>query len=82
MVATYVKLDQEAQRLTELADSDPSASSSKKKRAREARKLATRVKEALEQGRIEDDIKGVKMEKVFSKLSTKQAMIARVSVSQ
>lgn len=81
MVATHVKLDQEAQRLTELADSDLSASSSKKKRAREARKLATRVKEALEQGRIEDDIKGVKMEKVFSKLSTKQAMIARVSIS-
>lgn len=80
-MATHVKLEHEAQRLTELSDSDPNASSSKKKRAREARKLASRVKEALERGRIEEDIKGVKMEKVFSKVSTKQAMIARVGLS-
>lgn len=50
---------------------------SKKKRAKEARKLEVKVKQALEEGRIEEDIKGVKMEKVFSKASTKQAMIAR-----
>lgn len=56
-------------------------SSSKKKRAREARKLEARVKAALEEGRIEDDIKDVKLEKVFSRCSTKQSMIARVSLS-
>lgn len=58
---------------------DPNPSTSKKKRVKEAKKLETRVKLALEEGRIEDDIKGVKMDKVFSKASTKQAMIARVS---
>lgn len=80
MLATHARLDQEAKRLTELTESDPKVSSSKKKRAREARKFANRVKEALDQGRIEEDIKDVKMEKVFSKVSTKQAMIARVTL--
>ena len=37
------------------------------------------MKLALEDGRIEEDVKGVRMDKVFSKASTKQAMIARVS---
>jgi ubiquitin carboxyl-terminal hydrolase 1 len=60
-------------------NTDPNPSTSKKKRVKEAKKLETRVKLALEEGRIEDDIKGVKMDKVFSKASTKQAMIARVS---
>ncbi|KAH9173359.1 hypothetical protein EDB89DRAFT_723307 [Lactarius sanguifluus] len=39
--------------------------------------FATRLKAALDEGRIEEDIKGVKMEKVFSRASTKQAMVAR-----
>ena len=62
----------------EIVSADPSPSLSKRKKVKEARKLVTRVKAALEQGRIEDDIKGVKMEKIFSRASTKQAMIARV----
>ncbi|KAF7795265.1 hypothetical protein EIP86_006417 [Pleurotus ostreatoroseus] len=57
--------------------SSSSPSSSKRRRAREARKLAVKVKQALEEGRIEEDIKGVKMERVISGASTKQAMIAR-----
>ena len=68
----------DAERATEATLGDHEVSSSKRKRAREARKLAARVKAALDEGRIEEDIKGVKMEKVFSRCSTKQAMIARV----
>lgn len=77
MLATLCRLRQDAERLTEAAKADENASSSKKKRAREARKLEANVKAALEEERIEDDIKGVKMERVYSKASTKQAMIAR-----
>ncbi|KAI0070591.1 cysteine proteinase [Panus rudis PR-1116 ss-1] len=76
MIATYHRLQQEAKHLTE-ASSGSEASASKKKRAREARKLEARLRQAIEEGRIEEDIKGVQMEKVFSKASTKQAMIAR-----
>ncbi|EGO02282.1 hypothetical protein SERLA73DRAFT_49623 [Serpula lacrymans var. lacrymans S7.3] len=77
MVATHHRLVQEADRLADVVNADPDASSSKKRRAKDARKLELKVKAALDQGRIEDDIKGVKMEKVFSRASTKQAMIAR-----
>jgi ubiquitin carboxyl-terminal hydrolase 1 len=70
---------QEAEKLAEAVSADPNSSPSKKKRAKEAKKLEKKVKLALEQGRIEDDIKGIKMDKVISKASTKQAMIARVS---
>lgn len=77
MIFTYKKLEEDAERLTEAAGAHE-ASPSKKKRAREARKLAARVKAALDEGRIEEDIRGVKMEKVLSRESTKQAMIARV----
>lgn len=78
MVATYQRLEQEAERLTEALESDPDPSSSKRKRAREARRLALKMKAALAEGRIEEDIKGVTMEKVMSLESTKQSMIARV----
>ncbi|TFY55735.1 hypothetical protein EVG20_g9207 [Dentipellis fragilis] len=77
VMATHDKLQQEADRLTEAANGDANVSSSKKRRAREARKLASRVKAALDEGRLEEDIKDVKLERVFSKVSTKQAMIAR-----
>ncbi|KAI0337905.1 cysteine proteinase [Trametopsis cervina] len=77
IVATLAHLQEEADKLTEVTSSDPEPSLSKKKRARDARKLVTRVKAALDEGRIEEDIRGVKLEKVFSKASTKQAMIAR-----
>ncbi|KAH7930635.1 cysteine proteinase [Leucogyrophana mollusca] len=77
MIATHQRLVQEADRLTTSANADPNASISRKKRAKEARKLEQKVKAAIDYGRIEEDTKGVKMEKVLSKASTKQAMIAR-----
>lgn len=51
---------------------------SRKKRIREAKKYVSRVEAALAEGRIEEDIKGVTLEKVISKSSTKQSMLARV----
>jgi len=77
MRATLHRLEQDAERHTAEAGKSSSVSQSKKKRAREARRLALRLKTALEEGRIEEDIKGVKIEKVFSRASTKQAMVAR-----
>jgi ubiquitin carboxyl-terminal hydrolase 1 len=79
-LVTHQKLLQEADRLTALTAADPNASSSRKKRARDARKLEARIKVALEEGRLEDDIPGIKMEKIYSAESTKQAMIARVRI--
>lgn len=80
MVATFTHLQEEANRLTVATSSDSDSSASKKKRAREARKLAAKVQSALVEGRVEEDIKGVTLKKVFSKASTKQAMIARASI--
>lgn len=77
LVATHRKLLQDAARATAATEGDDNPSSSKRRRAREVRKLESRVKQALQDGRIEEDIKGVKMEKVYSRASTKQAMIAR-----
>lgn len=76
MRATLHRLEQDAERLA-AATSKSTVSQSKKKRVREAKRFATRLKTALDEGRIEEDIKGVKMEKVFSRASTKQAMVAR-----
>ncbi|KAG5220659.1 Ubiquitin carboxyl-terminal hydrolase [Salix suchowensis] len=39
--------------------------------------MELRVRTALEEGRVEDDLKDVRMEKVVSRASSKQAMIAR-----
>jgi len=80
MMVTHKKLKQEADRLAAAVNADPNVSASKKKRAKDARKLEIKVQTALEHSRLEEDIKGVKLEKVFSKASTKQAMIARVSL--
>ncbi|PPQ76297.1 hypothetical protein CVT24_009145 [Panaeolus cyanescens] len=54
-------------------------SNSKKKRYREVKRMEERVRNALEQGRIEDDaiFEGIRLDKVVSSASTKQAMIAR-----
>ncbi|GJJ06964.1 hypothetical protein Clacol_001161 [Clathrus columnatus] len=76
IIATHQRLLAEAQKLSD-AVAEGDASTSKKKKAKEVRKLETRVKAAIEEGRIEEDIKGVKMEKVFSRCSTRQSMIAR-----
>jgi ubiquitin carboxyl-terminal hydrolase 1 len=78
MHATLRRLEQDAERLSAEAGKS-SVSQSKKKRVREAKRLAARLKTALEEGRIEEDIKGIKIEKVYSRASTKQAMVARVS---
>ena len=64
--------------MTESTRPGKETSASQKKKAREARRLEMRLKAALQEGRIEDDIKGVKVDRVISR-STKQAMIARVS---
>lgn len=77
MRMTLRRLEQDAERLAAEASKSASVSSSKKKRIREVRRFALRLKTALEEGRIEEDIKGVKIEKVFSRASTKQAMVAR-----
>ncbi|KAI0306880.1 hypothetical protein B0F90DRAFT_486809 [Multifurca ochricompacta] len=76
MRATLLRLEQDAERLTAEVGK-PTVSQSKKKRVREVRRLAGRLKSALDEGRIEEEIKGVKIEKVISRASTKQAMVAR-----
>lgn len=68
----------EVERLTVESENEGDITLSKKKRIRETRKYEARVKAAISEDRIEDDLKGVKMERVISKASTKQVMIARV----
>ena len=80
MLATHRRLVQEAESLAEATQPEARPSSSKKRRLREVRRMEARVKAALDEGRIEDDLKDVRMEKVFSTASTKQSMIARVSL--
>ncbi|KAG9105054.1 hypothetical protein FRC06_000027 [Ceratobasidium sp. 370] len=53
------------------------ATTSKRKRERETRKHEELVRKALADRKVEEEIKGLKMEKVYSKRSTKQVMIAR-----
>ncbi|KIK98299.1 hypothetical protein PAXRUDRAFT_31259 [Paxillus rubicundulus Ve08.2h10] len=77
VIATRERLAQEADRLERIVSADPQPSVSKKRRAKDARKLELRVRASLDHGRLEEDMKGVKLEKVFSRASTKQAMIAR-----
>ncbi|KAL4076239.1 hypothetical protein J3A83DRAFT_4089982 [Scleroderma citrinum] len=77
MIATYQHLQQEADRLEKIVHADPQTTISRKRRAKDTRKLEVKVKTALQHGRLEEDIRGLKLEKVFSKTSTKQAMIAR-----
>ncbi|KAG9073749.1 hypothetical protein FS749_014720 [Ceratobasidium sp. UAMH 11750] len=55
----------------------PKATTSKRKRERETRKHEELVRKALVDRKVEEEIKGLKMEKVYSKRSTKQVMIAR-----
>ncbi|KAI3611686.1 hypothetical protein WG66_007653 [Moniliophthora roreri] len=71
--ATHRRLIGELETLSQVQNPTPS----KKKRLKEVRKMEAKVRAALEQGRIEDELEGVRMEKVFSAMSTKQAMIAR-----
>ncbi|KAL0949213.1 hypothetical protein HGRIS_009293 [Hohenbuehelia grisea] len=91
LVATHRRLSHELKTLEQALNAassskghDPNGdkpvkkpSNSKKRRAKEVAKMEARVRSALEEGRIEDDLKDVRMEKVVSRASTKQAMIAR-----
>lgn len=77
MLATHKKLIQDVERLRETVESEPNPSASKKKRYKEAKRMEAKVKAALAEGRIEEDLRDLKLEKVFSKGSTKQAMVAR-----
>jgi len=88
MVATLEKLVHEVEKVERLTAENVNAdgekvkeSASRKRRIREARKFEGRVRAALEDGRIEEDIKGVKLERVLSPRSTKHTMIARVSTT-
>ncbi|KAG8904175.1 hypothetical protein FRB99_002123 [Tulasnella sp. 403] len=76
ILATLDKLKAESERLA-LAAAAPDASSTKKKKAKEAKRLQQKVEQALEEKTIEHDIKGLELEKVISPCSTKQSMIAR-----
>ncbi|KAI0034367.1 hypothetical protein K488DRAFT_45724 [Vararia minispora EC-137] len=73
MSATLTRLTEDVERLA----ADPTPSNSRKRTLREARKLKGRVEIALKEGRVEEEIKGLKVTRVFSRASTKQAMIAR-----
>ncbi|KAF8345622.1 hypothetical protein F5887DRAFT_1282546 [Amanita rubescens] len=76
LVATYRHLQHDVLMLEEATKPEMNPSNSKKKRLKEYRRMEARVQSALEQGRIEEDLKDVRMERVVSP-ATKQAMIAR-----
>lgn len=88
MIATHKRLLAEIERQKAMADANavmpgdekPKATNSRRKRERETRRHEELVRKALEDRKVEDEIKGLKMEKVYSKRSTKQVMIARASV--
>ncbi|KAH7098792.1 hypothetical protein BKA62DRAFT_711907 [Auriculariales sp. MPI-PUGE-AT-0066] len=82
MIATLERVTREVDRLAAAValgavGVEEKATSSRKKRLREARKQQALIKSAIDEGRVEDDIPGVKLERVFAQASTKQAMIAR-----
>ena len=79
MLATHKRLLYDIKTLEEATRPEARPSQSKKRRLKEVYKMEKRVKTALAEGRIEDELPAVRMEKVFSKASSKQAMIARVS---
>ena len=82
LLATQRRLHSEVETLMkEAGDAEGGAvSQHKKKRLKEAKKFEARVVSHLEDGRIEEDVKGLKMERSVSRASTKQVMIARVSI--
>ncbi|KAK0207056.1 hypothetical protein DFS33DRAFT_1382136 [Desarmillaria ectypa] len=77
MLSTHHRLMQEVKTLVEATKPEKKPSASKKRRLKDVRKMEARVKAALDEGRIEDELKDIRVEKVFSSMSTKQAMIAR-----
>jgi ubiquitin carboxyl-terminal hydrolase 1 len=90
MKATHKRLLAEIERQKASADANaampgdnekPKPSTSKRKREREVRRHEELVRKALSDRKVEEEIKGLKLEKVYSRRSTKQVMIARASVS-
>ncbi|KXN81728.1 Ubiquitin carboxyl-terminal hydrolase 16 [Leucoagaricus sp. SymC.cos] len=77
IVATLKRLEQEILRLEHETGPDKKPSNSKKERLKKVRKMEAKVRKAIEEERIEEDLRDIRMEKVFSPASTKQAMIAR-----
>ncbi|KAG9120927.1 hypothetical protein FRC07_003334 [Ceratobasidium sp. 392] len=84
MIATHKRLLAEIERqkfeasIAMPGDTEkPKVSTSKRKREREVRKHEELVRKALTDRKVEDEIKGLKLEKVYSRRSTKQVMIAR-----
>ncbi|KAG6848439.1 hypothetical protein H0H93_016953 [Arthromyces matolae] len=77
LVATHKRLLGDLRLLEEATRPEARPSSSKKERLKKVRKMERRVHTALEEGRIEDHLPDVRIDKVLSKASTKQAMIAR-----
>lgn len=77
VVATHHRLLREIHTLEEATKPEARPSSSKKRRLKEVKRMEARVKAAITQGRIEDDLKDIRLEKVTSPASTKQSMIAR-----
>ncbi|QRV72812.1 ubiquitin carboxyl-terminal hydrolase [Ceratobasidium sp. AG-Ba] len=84
MVATHNRLLAEIERQNAPetnaimpGDREKPKTTSKKKRERETRKFEELVRKAIADRKVEEEIKGLKMEKVYSKRSTKQVMIAR-----
>lgn len=83
LLATRRRLQAEVEKLTteDTEGPDGHISQSKKKRIREAKKYESRVAALIQEGRIEEDIKGLKLERSVSQASTKQAMLARVRIN-
>jgi ubiquitin carboxyl-terminal hydrolase 1 len=78
MLATHKRLLSEIKALEETTRSEAKPSGSRKRRLKDVYKMERQVRTAVEEGRIEDDLRNVRMDKVFSIASSKQAMIARV----
>jgi ubiquitin carboxyl-terminal hydrolase 1 len=78
MLTTHKRLLQDIKTLEEATRPEAQPSASKKRRLKEVYKMERQVRTVLEEGRIEEDLRNVRMDKVFSKASSKQAMIARV----
>lgn len=81
VLSTHHRLLREVLTLEEATKPEAKPSSSKKRRLKEVKRMEARVKAAITQGRIEDDLKDIRLEKVTSPASTKQSMIARVRPS-
>ena len=74
---TYDSLKHEVERGTKEEGAQGNNIMHSKKKVRELRRLQSHLQAALAEGRVEEEIKGLKVERILSRAS-KQAMIARV----